>query len=89
MPPEHPRSSSTDGVEGILALLHEVFGPVFDLKQFYDECPEILSKFKFKNLHFFYWIGAKQRYTEFDLPSFNKPTAPGIVERPDKVKISR
>ena len=74
------------------ARLHEVFGPVFDLKQFYDECPKILNKFKKQidpDLPFFYWTGAKQRYTEFDLPSFNKPTAPGIVERLDKVKISR
>ena len=92
MPPAHPRSSSTDDVEGLMALLHEVFGPVFDLKQFYDECPKILNEFRKQidsDLPFFYWTGAKQRYTEFDLLSFNKPTAPGIVERLDKVKISR
>ena len=44
----------------------------FDLKQFYDECPKILNEFKKRidpDLPFFYWAGAKQRYTEFDLPS--------------------
>ena len=28
MPPEHPRSSSTGDVEGLMALLHEVCGPI-------------------------------------------------------------
>ena len=91
MPAEHSRSSSTDDIEGLMALLHKVFGPLFDLKQFYDECPKILNELK-KRIDLdlpFYWTGAKQRYTEFDLPFFNKPTAPGIVERLDKVKISR
>ena len=46
IPPEHPRSSSTNDVEGFFSLLHEMFGPVFDLKQFYDECPKILQEFK-------------------------------------------
>ena len=41
--PEHPRSSSTDDVEGFFSLLHEMFGPVLDLKQFYDKCPKILN----------------------------------------------
>ena len=56
------------------------------------ECFTILNEFKKRidpDLPFFYWTGAKQRYTEFDLPSFNKPTAPRIVERLDKVEISR
>ena len=57
LPLEHPKSSSTDDVEGLMALLHEVFGPVFDLKQFYDECPKIRNEFKKRidpDLPFFY-----------------------------------
>ena len=90
--PEHPRSSSTDDVEGFFSLLHEMFGPVFDLKQFYDECPKILQEFKKRidvDLPFFYWTGTKQRFTDFDLPSFNKSSGPGIVERLDKIRISK
>ena len=63
LPPEHPRSSSTDDVEGLMSLLHEVFGPVFDMKQFYDECPKILNEFKKRidpDLPFFYYTGAKK-----------------------------
>ena len=41
LPPKHPRASSTDDVEGIIALFHEVIGVVFDTKEFYDEFPEI------------------------------------------------
>jgi hypothetical protein len=92
LPPEHPRSSSTDDVEGLMSLLHEVFGPVFDMKQFYDECPKILNEFKKRidpDLPFFYYTGAKQRYTDFQLPSFNEPSGPGVVERLDNIKISR
>ncbi len=37
---EHPRSSSTDYVEGFFSLLHEMFGPVFDLKQFTTNVPK-------------------------------------------------
>ena len=57
MPPGHPRSSSTDDVERLMALLNEVFGPVFDLKEFYDECPKILNEFERRidpDLPFFY-----------------------------------
>lgn len=46
LPPEHPRASSTDDVEGFFALLHELLGPVFDLKQFFDELPKILNEFQ-------------------------------------------
>ena len=27
--PEHPRASSTDDVEGLVGMLHDMFGPVF------------------------------------------------------------
>ena len=32
LPPEHPRASSTDDVEGIISLFHDVMGSNFDLK---------------------------------------------------------
>ena len=44
LPPEHPRASSTDDVEGIISLFHEVMGDNFDLKQFYDEFPKVMSE---------------------------------------------
>ena len=90
-----PRASTIvvdDDVEGFFSLLHEMFGPVFDLKQFYDECPKILQEFKKRidvDLPFFYWPGRKQRFADFDLPSFNKSSGPGIVERLDKIRISK
>ena len=32
LPPEHPRASATDDVEGIIALMHEMLGDIFDVK---------------------------------------------------------
>ena len=90
--PEHPRSSSTDDVEGFISLLHEMLGPIFDIKQFYSEQPKILNEFKKRidsDLGFFYWTGAKTRYNDSELPSFNEPSGPGLVERLDKVQLSR
>ena len=49
LPPEHPRASSTDDVEGIIALFHEVIGVVFDTKEFYDEFPKIMNEFSKKS----------------------------------------
>lgn len=43
LPPEHPRSFSTDNVKGFIALLHEMLGELFDLKQFLSELPKILN----------------------------------------------
>ena len=91
LPPEHPRASSTDDVEGIIALFHEVMGDHFDLKQFYDEFPKVMSEFAKRidpDLSFFYWTGHQTRYRNFALPSFNVPSTSGI-ERLDKVRISR
>lgn len=92
LPPEHPRASSSDDVEGFVALLHEMFGPIFDLKQFYQESTKILNEFGKRinpDLAFYYWTGAKERYRDFALPSFNNPTGPGVVERLDRIKLSR
>ena len=92
LPPERPRASSTDDVEGFVALLHEMFGLVFDLKQFYEVSTKILNEFTKRidpNLAFYYWTGVKERYRDFELPSFDNPTGPEIVERLDKIKLSR
>ncbi|CAB3983365.1 Hypothetical predicted protein [Paramuricea clavata] len=92
LPPEHPRASSSDDVEGFVALLHEMFGLIFDLKQFYQESTKILNEFGKRidpNLAFYYWTGVKERYRDFALPSFNCPTGLGVVERLDGVKLSR
>ena len=37
LPPEHPRASSTDDVEGFIALLHDQLGDVFDHKAFLSQ----------------------------------------------------
>lgn len=42
--PEHPRASATDDVEGIIDLKHEKLGDIFDVKQFLDAQPKILSE---------------------------------------------
>lgn len=49
LPPEHPRASSTDDIEGIIALFHEVIDVVFDTKEFYDEFSKIMNKFSKKS----------------------------------------
>ena len=46
LPPEHPRASATDDVEGIIALMHEMLGDIFDVKQFLEAQPKILNEFK-------------------------------------------
>jgi len=43
--PEPPCASSTDDVEGIISLFHEVLGTVFGLKEFFAEFPKILNEF--------------------------------------------
>ena len=91
LPHAHPRASSTDDVEGIIALFHEVIGVVFDIKEFYDEFPKIMNEFSKKsdpNLPFYYWTGHQTRYRDFPLPTFNEPSKNG-VERLDKVTLSR
>ena len=90
---EHPRASSTDDVdEGFFSLLHKMLGPVFDLKQFHDKSRKIMNEFTKRinpELQFFYWSGSKERYWDFDLPSFNERSGKGVIARLDKVKLSR
>lgn len=90
LPPEHPRASSTDDVEGFFAHLHDQLGEVFDHKEFLDQQPKILNEFNKKidpDLQFHYWTGHRHRYSTIPLPSFNEPS--GITERLDRIRISR
>ena len=90
--PEHPRASGTDDVEGIIGLMHDMLGEIFDMKQFLDIQRKILNEFTKRidpGLKFYYWSGAKERYTDFDLPSFNLPSKGKDKERLDKVNLSR
>ena len=92
LPPEHPSASATDDVEGIIALMHEMLGDIFDVKQFLDAQPKILNEFKKRidpELEFYYWTGAKERYRDFELPSFNQPSGDGLIERLDRVTLSK
>ena len=92
LPFEHPRASSTDDVEGMIGLMHDMLGDIFDLKQFGDAQPKILNEFSKRidpDLKFYYWTGAKERYRDFELPSFNERTDNGHQERLDKVTLSR
>ena len=90
IPPEHPRASSTDDVEGFFSLLHGHLGDVFDHQTFLQQQPKLLSEFTKiidPDLSFYYWTGHKHRYTSEPLPSFNQTS--GKVERLDKNKTSR
>ena len=47
-----------------------MLGDIFDVKQFLDAQPKILSEFKKRidpDLEFFYSTGANERYRDFDL----------------------
>ena len=71
--------------------MREMLGDIFDVKQFLDAQPKILSEFKKRidpDLEFFYWTGANERYRDFELPSFNQPSGEGIIERLDRISLS-
>lgn len=90
LPPEHPRASSSDDVEGFIAHLHDQLGDVFDHKQFLEQQPKILNEFNKKidpELPFYYWTGHRHRFSTAPLPSFNE--ASGTTERLDRVVLSR
>jgi hypothetical protein len=92
LPPEHPRASSSDDCESLFSVMHELLGNIFDLKQFHDCQPKILNEFTKRinpDLKFFYWTGAKERFRAFELPSFNKPSGDGVLERLDEVNVSK
>lgn len=92
LPPEHPRASATDDVEGMIGSMHDMLGNIFDVKQFLEAQPKIVNEFTKRidlELGFYYWTGSKERYSEFELPSFNQPTGDGKKERLDKALLSR
>ena len=92
LPAEHPRASSSDDCECMFSLMHEMLGDIFDMKQFHDCQAKIFSEFAKRcdpNLKFYYWTGAKERFRDFDLPSFNTPSGEGVPERLDKVRLSK
>ena len=69
-----------------------MLGSIFDPKQLYSELPKILNEYRKRldtELPFFYWTGLKTRYKDYELPSFNESFAQGVVERLDKVHLSR
>ena len=54
--------------------MHEMVGEAFDIKQFTDEEPKILNEFNKRidpALPFFNGAGANERFSEYELPSFN------------------
>ena len=61
-----------------------MLGDIFDVKQFLDAQPKILSELMKRidpDVEFFYWTGANERYRDFELPSFHEPSGEGIIER--------
>ena len=45
LPPEHPRSGTSDDVECFISVLHEMLQDIFDLKDFYASFPKIMNEF--------------------------------------------
>ena len=91
LPPENPRASTTDDVEGIISLFHELLGPIFDHKTFKEQFQKIMNEFNKRidpDLPFYYWTGVNERFHLKALPSFNDPSPDGM-ERLDRVVISR
>ena len=63
--PEHPRASSTDDVEGFIAILHDQLGDAFDNKA--SQQPQFAMNLVKKNWSrpaFYYWTGHRQRYSD-------------------------
>ncbi len=91
LPPEHPRASSTDDLEGFFSILHHLLGPVFDHKTFVDNYKKIEQEFVKRidpNLPYYYWTGINERFDMGPMDSFNKPTDRKL-ERLDQICISR
>lgn len=77
LPPEHPRASSTDDLEGFFAILHQLLGNAFDHKTFVDNYRKIEQEFVKRidpDLPFYYWTGVNERFSVGPLKPFNEPT---------------
>ena len=48
LPPEHPRDGSTDYVEGIVFIFHDLTSPIFDEPTFHDAFPKIILEYSKK-----------------------------------------
>ena len=62
LPPEHPRSGTSDDVECFISVLHEMLRDIFDLKDFYASFPKIMNEFYkriSRDTRFYYWTGRK------------------------------
>lgn len=91
LPPEHPRASATDDLEGFFATLHEMLGRTFDHKTFVENYRKIQQEFVKRidiDLPFHYWTGVNERFNVGPMKSFNEPTD-GKIERLDQISISR
>jgi hypothetical protein len=78
-------------VEGLVGMLHDMFGPIFDHKTLLDQMPKVFNEFAKRmdpQLPYYYWTSYKERYHSDPLPHFNEPSKDG-KERLDEVKISR
>ena len=81
MPPEHPRSSSTDDVECFFSLLRSMIGNHFTVKDVRFVWRKLCNEFSKRlnrELPFFYCTSKNERFIEADRPSFN------IFQRPKK-----
>ena len=71
---------------------YEMLGKIFDIKQFLGAQPKIFNELKKRtdpDFGFFYWTRVKERYAELRLPLFNPPWGEGIMERLDRISLSR
>ena len=78
LPPEHPRSRSTDDVECFFSVLRDSVGADLTVKQvqysWRCSCIEF-SKRNDKNLPFYYYTTAHGRFYEGPWPSFSIPSS--------------
>lgn len=76
IPPEHPRSSTTDDVECFFSVLRDTVGKDFTLKQvqyaWRRACVEV-SKRLDPHLPFYYHSSSHDRFYEGERPSFDEP----------------
>ena len=72
--------------------MYEMLGDIFVVKQFLDAQPKILIEVKKRidpELEFYYWTRAKERYRDFELPSFNQPSGDSLIKRLDRMTLSK
>lgn len=89
LPPEHPRSSTTDDVECFFSLLRSMIGNHFTVKDvqitWRKLCIEFTKRLD-KDLPFFYSTSKHERFFEGDRPSFNQFQKPKSNPRHQRVR---